>query len=200
MGRGIVILSHKRPDSVKTLKALRRLGYDGPFVIVVDDKDPTLSRYKELYPDNLFIFSKAAIAKEIDVMDQGGTDKVVLFARQAAWYAAEEFGFDEFLELDDDYEWFAFVRTPEGRFHAKGLTVARLPATQVFNAYWDALASMPPRVLTIAISQTGDYMHKRQDVPWSFPRNRLRKAMNAFFLRLDRRFDWIGRFNEDVNA
>ena len=35
-----LILTHGRPDNVKTVDALAKHGYTGPWALVIDDEDP----------------------------------------------------------------------------------------------------------------------------------------------------------------
>ena len=52
--------------------------------------------------------------------------------------------------------------------------------------------------LTVAWAQTGDFIGGMGSRVY---KERLtRKAMNSFFCRVDRKFDFIGRINEDVNT
>jgi len=52
--------------------------------------------------------------------------------------------------------------------------------------------------LTVAFAQTGDFIG---GVTSRVYKERLtRKAMNSFFCRTDRKFDFLGRINEDVNS
>ena len=64
----VFIISHKRPE-VKTLETLKKLGYSKDYFIVVDDKDPTIPQYQELYGDHVLIFSKEELIKEEDTID-----------------------------------------------------------------------------------------------------------------------------------
>ena len=52
--------------------------------------------------------------------------------------------------------------------------------------------------LTVAFAQGGDYIGGIGSRVWSEQLSR--KAMNTFFCKTDRRFDFIGRINEDVNT
>lgn len=52
--------------------------------------------------------------------------------------------------------------------------------------------------LTVAFAQGGDFIGGISSKVW---KERLsRKAMNTFFCKTSRRFDFIGRINEDVNT
>ena len=65
---GIFIVSHARAEEVldNTLKVLQRGRYTGQWWIVVDDEDPQLDLYKELWSKRLLIFSKKEMLDTID--------------------------------------------------------------------------------------------------------------------------------------
>ena len=52
--------------------------------------------------------------------------------------------------------------------------------------------------LTVAFSQTGDFIGGQSSKV--FREKLTRKAMNSFFCKTSRRFDFLGRINEDVNT
>ena len=52
--------------------------------------------------------------------------------------------------------------------------------------------------LTVAFAQGGDYIGGVSSTVWK--KQLARKAMNTFFCKTSRRFDFIGRINEDVNT
>jgi hypothetical protein len=62
----VFILSHGRPDRVETLGALERAGYTGRTYIVIDDEDPQGEEYRKRYGEKVLVFSKEAVAREID--------------------------------------------------------------------------------------------------------------------------------------
>lgn len=42
-----LILTHGRPDNVHTVKTLRKCGYTGDIIIVLDNEDPKIDRYRK---------------------------------------------------------------------------------------------------------------------------------------------------------
>ena len=52
-----LILTHGRPDNVHTIKTLRKCGYTGDIIIVLDNEDPKINRYRKNY-ENIYVFDK----------------------------------------------------------------------------------------------------------------------------------------------
>ena len=67
----------------------------------------------------------------------------------------------------------------------------------VFEAFLKMLDS-DRRILTVAMAQGGDFIGGLKSGNWRKPV--MRKAMNTFFCDVTRRFDFLGRVNEDVNT
>lgn len=194
MKTGVLILSHERAERIATIKALRVAGYTGPYWIVVDDRDPQLDLYLRSHGRHVVTFSKAEYAARVDeLFNPTHPLDTPLYARQAAWDIAADLGLDVFLLLDDDYIYFAYIvndhRTKIPRY---GPCIGQFD--RIMHAFCSALASLPPQVVCLAFSQTGDNVGQRfVDHPVF-----LRKAMNAFFLMPSRCFDWLGIWNDDV--
>lgn len=188
---GVLILSHGRPDNVKTIKALRQANYTGKIKIVCDDLDETLNLYKEKYKDDIIVFDKNKKLKECDTMDNFGKTNIVLPARNSCHEIAKELGWDYFFELDDDYTEFAIRYPKEGK----------LPAYKIKNmdAILDEMIEFleVSNALCVCFSQGGDYIggadgkyvHKRLS----------RKAMNCYVCKTSKPFQFIGTINEDCN-
>lgn len=190
---GVLILSHGRPDNVKTYRTLRRSGYTGSIFIVVDNEDDTLDRYRELYGDQVVVFDKAEVAKRIDVGDNFPKRNSVIYARNASFDIADRLGLEWFLELDDDYTSFGYRF--DSRLRYVGRVTYRLD--EVFGAYLDYFKSIP--AASLALAQGGDFMGGDSRRGGQYI-NLMRKAMNSFFLSTRRRFRWHGRMNDDVNT
>lgn len=188
------ILSYKRPDRVITYNTLRRQGYTGQIVIVVSDDDPTLPEYQRRFGSQVVVFNKQEVAKRIDVGDNFGKWAAVVFARNAAFDIAQQLGIRYFLQLDDDYRYFAY------RYYDSYTHYERQCRNldRLFDITLEFFKSLPPYVVTVAFAQTGDYIGGRYG---TFARSVLkRKAMNTFFCDVERRFPFIGFLNEDVNT
>lgn len=80
----VFIPTYKRAHNVITYKMLRDGGYTGKIYLVIDDSDPEMDEYKKLYKDEVLVFSKEEMAKEV--------------------------GVKYYLVLDDDYSWFSYRR------------------------------------------------------------------------------------------
>jgi len=186
-----LILSHGRPDHVRTYGLLKRSGWTRPIYIVVDDQDKTLPQYQANFgKQNVIVFNKTAIAENVDTGDQGQDLASVLFARNAAWGIAKDLGLEYFLELDDDYSTFRY------RHDTNNKTTPIRSLDLLTDAIMDFLDVTNAKA--VAMSQGGDHMGGF--VGQAFRMGIKRKAMNAFFLKTDRQFDWYGILNDDVNT
>jgi hypothetical protein len=189
------ILTHGRPDNVKTYEQLRKQGYTGRIVIVVDDTDAKVNEYRERYGDEVFVFDKKAIAKKTDSGDNFDDLGSVVYARNACFEIAESLGILYFVQLDDDYNEFNFRFCDELKWVTRDISSRNLD--HVFGAFLSFLLSTPTN--TIAMAQGGDFIGGRAGRYGSEITLR-RKAMNSFFCETSRRFWFLGRFNDDVNT
>src|SRR3990167_215756 len=63
----VFILTHGRPDNVKTFATLKRCGYTGKVFFIVDNEDKTIEQYQKNYGiENVKVFDKKAMADNID--------------------------------------------------------------------------------------------------------------------------------------
>lgn len=189
----VFILSHGRSDRIYTLKSLKNGGYTGPVFIVIDNEDDQESEYIRRYGENnVVIFDKLERAKKTDTPDLSEDRRTIIYARNECFDIAERLGYRYFLELDDDYTAFMF-RYVEGwtmrSKNAKNLD-------EVFEAMLQFLDSSG--ALTVAFAQGGDMIGGAQAS--NFHKGLLRKAMNTFFCDTEKRFEFVGRINEDVNT
>lgn len=186
----IFILSHGRPNKIRTLKLLSKSGYTGKTYIIIDDEDKLGDEYIKNFGDSVITFSKAEIEKKIDTGDNFGDRRTILHARNACFDIAADLGLDYFLELDDDYNSFVFKKF-NGLQKRKDLK----NIDDVINLFVEFLKNT--EVKTIAFSQNGDHIGgENENILTEFKR----KAMNSFFCKTDRRFWFRGTFNEDVNT
>lgn len=186
-----MILTHGRPDRVHTLKSLRKHGYTGRVVIVIDNEDKTAPEYRRLYGDMVQEFDKPAMAKRIDEGDNFGDRRAIIYARNAAFDIAERIGVQHFVQLDDDYVRFKHMRDGSGNYCDKGAH----DLDSVFCAVLSYFRSIP--ALSVALAQSSDFPGGPACSTWHIVK---RKAMNSFFCSTDRRFEFSGRINEDVNT
>lgn len=188
------ILTHGRADRVYTYDTLRRGGYTGPIVLVIDDEDSQADEYRRRYP-RVVTFSKAAVARTFDEGDNFGDRRSIVYARNACFDIARALGFRYFVELDDDYDSGFYLRF-DSQFRYGYTERIKHSLDSVFDAVLDFYKAIP--AASVALSQGGDHIggnSGRTQVP------RLkRKAMNSFFCSTDRPFQFFGRINEDVNT
>lgn len=193
----VFILSHGRPDKVKTFESLRRQGYTGKVVLVVSDDDDQKDKYCDLFPC-VEIFNKVKIAETFDLADNfTGKDGVVVYARNACFGIARKLGFKYFMELDDDYTFFQHRIYPESsEIAARPVKIRNLD--KVFKALLVFYKSI--NAASIAMAQGGDYIGGADNHTMARRPTLFRKCMNSFICSTDREFRFVGRINEDVNT
>lgn len=188
------ILTHGRPDNVRTYATLRRHGYTGPVCLIVDDEDATLPEYRARYGDAVVVFAKAKVAAETQWADNlPGYGGVVLPARNACFGIARDLGVRYFIQLDDDYT--AFFRMFDERDDYSKRHILDLDT--VFAVMLRFYQDTP--FASVAMMQGGDFLGGRWGRYTSAIRM-YRKAMNSFLCSTDRPFAFVGRVNEDVNT
>lgn len=191
----VFILSHGRPNNVITYNTLRRQGYTGKIYLILDDSDKTINEYKDLFGDDIIIFSKKDYKDKFDIMDNFDNDKVIVYARNACYDIARKLGLDYFFEYEDDYTNFQY-RYIEGE-SLKGITIKNLD--KIFDLMINCIEET--NINTIAFAQGGDFIGGAG----AFKSNSFkRKAMNSFVFKVnkDKKDDilFIGRMNDDVNT
>jgi hypothetical protein len=187
------ILTHGRPDNVRTYSALKRSGYTGKIYLIVDDEDTTLPEYEKKYGKQVIIFSKDEISKTFDQADNFTDRRSIVYARNACFDIAKGLGIRYFIQLDDDYSSFSYKF--DNNLEQKERGIKQLD--KVFDALVDYYKNIP--ALTIAMAQGGDFLGGDKG---RFKKNLhlMRKAMNSFICDTTRPFKFIGRINEDVNT
>jgi hypothetical protein len=189
----VLILTHGRADRVYTLKTLSRQGYTGPVILVVDNEDDQVDEYIRRYgKENVVVFDKGKRAETTDVADVVPDHRSVVYARNESFDIAEKLGYRYFLELDDDYSEFMYR-------YADGDKLAMKKATDLDTLFEYMLRFLDDTgAVTVAFAQGGDMIGGTQNR--NFRIRILRKAMNTFFCDTHKRFDFVGRINEDVNT
>lgn len=187
------ILTHGRANKVLTYDTLRKSGYTGDVVIVIDDEDEQRKQYEKKFgKKNVEVFSKDAMGGTFDAGDNFGTKKVIIFARNICHDIAIKRGYKYYIELDDDYKSF------EWRYE-KGDSLLGIPVKnldRVLEAMVDYYEST--NILTLAMGQGGDYVGGKESTTWK--QGTKRKAMNSFICSVERPFKFVGHINEDVNT
>ena len=63
----VFILTHGRPDNIKTTSTLKKCGYTGRIYYILDNEDKTIDQYvKNFGEENVKVFDKQAIADKVD--------------------------------------------------------------------------------------------------------------------------------------
>lgn len=188
----IFILSYNRKDNNITYKTLQDYNITTPIYVVVGDDDPDLDGYKEKYKDRLVVFSKKEIRPIVDMCDNFGKTKCVVYARNAIFKIAKELGIDYFCVLDDDYKRFSY-RRPFGDV-LKGFQVKDLQ--YCINASFNYLMKTP-NLDCFAWCQEGDFIGGAASFDGIGCK---RKIMNCFFFKTDVPIRFMGSINEDLSA
>lgn len=181
----VFILTHGRPNNIKTLTALNRSGYTGRIYYIVDNEDRYINEYIKNYgTEYVKIFDKKMMADHIDEGNNFDERRTITHARNASFYIAKNLGIKYFVQFDDDYGSFLF-RYKEGGKSIKDIN-------KVFDYFIEFYKNT--NILSISFSQGGDHIG-------GFNKTMLkRKCMNSFFCSTDRIFEFIGAMNEDVNT
>lgn len=187
------ILTHGRADNVITYESLKKHGYTGDIVFVIDDEDVQRQKYFDNFgKERVQVFSKSEIAKKFDQMDTSNDRRCIVYARNACFDIAEKLKYKYFIELDDDYTKFEMRKEKDGKLMHYPIMNLDLLFEKMIQFYEDS------DCLTVAMAQGGDFIGGLGSSVYT--KKVARKAMNSFICRTDRRFNFIGRVNEDVNT
>lgn len=192
----VFILTHGRPNNIKTTSTLKHCGYTGRIYYIVDNEDKTINKYIENFGiENVKIFDKKFYADNIDEGNNFDERRTIIHARNACFDIAKELGITYFLELDDDYTSF------EWRYESndgKKLLVHKINNLDIIiNLFLNFYKNT--RFVSIAFAQGGDFIGGVKN-PYIIKRLLMRKGMNSFFCSVKRRFQFVGAMNEDVNT
>jgi hypothetical protein len=138
-------------------------------------------------------FNKAKVAKEFDIMENNGSLRGVVYARNASFEIARRLGLKYFMQLDDDYRQFQYRFDGELAYNYKAME----NMDRVLEHMLDFFESSGCN--SIALAQGGDYIGGDQSANAECIQLK-RKCMNSFICSVDRPFKFLGRINEDVNA
>jgi hypothetical protein len=181
----VFILTHGRPNNVRTYKTLQECGYSGKVYLIVDNEDKTIHEYyRKFGQEKVIVFDKKEIADRIDEGNNFDNRKVILHARNACFEIARVIGIKYFIELDDDYYYFGY------RYDSGAKKIKNLDA--VFDILLQFYLTTP--IKSIAFSQGGDHIGGFSNIKLK------RKCMNSFICSTDRPFQFVGSINEDVNT
>lgn len=189
----VYILSRGRSDRVYTFDTLNQCGYHGKIFIVCDDGDKELAEYKNRF-ENVVVFSKDDYEGKFDIGDNGGDNRVVVYARNAMRDIAKQTGYRYYVVLDDDYKSFDFRYANEENTKLLATKVQNLD--EVFSAFFDFLDVSG--AVTVCMAQGGDFIGGVNG--GVYKKKLLRKAMNVWFCDTEKHFQFYGRINEDTTT
>ena len=90
----VFILTHGRADNVITATTLKRCGYSGKIVYVIDNEDETAEEYRERFgAENVYQFDKKAVSMTFDTMDLSEDRRTIVYARNVCFDIARELGY-----------------------------------------------------------------------------------------------------------
>lgn len=187
----VFILTHGRAENIITLKALEKAGYSGKTYLVIDDEDEQEGLYREKYREQVIQFCKKEAAERTDVMTPSRKRNAVVFARNECWNIAKQLGLTHFCVLDDDYKNFGIRYLCDGKL--KEAKIREIDS--IFDALIEFLDNSG--AITVCMAQGGDYIGGADG--GFFRKGLSRKAMNVWFMRTDRPFQYMGLTNEDTN-
>jgi len=184
----VFILTHGRPDNILTIKTLKKCGYTGKIYFIVDNEDKTINRYIANFGvEKVKVFNKKKYADNVDEGNNFDERRTITHARNACFDIAEGIGITYFIQLDDDYTQFMY-RFSDNLFNK--WVIKNLD--NVFDSFLNYYKSINARALSL--SQGGDHIG-------GFTITKLkRKCMNSFFCSTERRFQFVGAMNDDVNT
>jgi hypothetical protein len=186
----VLILTHGRPSNVITKKTLRKQGYTGRIVLVIDNEDKTANEYFETHGKDVVMFNKKEWANKCDEGNNFDERRTITHARNASFEIARELGYTYFIQLDDDYQFF------EWRF-IRGMNKVK-KIDYVFALMLSFYKSVP-NILSFAMAQGGDFIGGTGSKTFR-KATLMRKCMNSFICSVERPFKFIGAMNEDVNT
>lgn len=180
-----------RPHQVATYHTLRKLGYTGLIYLVADTTDIHNSEYQKLYGDEVIVFDKYAASKLYDSGDNSGDLRSTMYAANTIFEIAERLGIEYFFIMCDDYYEFHFMFAGH-----KGSALVN-DLDRLFYHMLDFYKSI--NALSIAFAQTGDFIGGIENEKGAY-RFSKRKAMNTLLCSIHRKFQFLGRMNEDVTT
>lgn len=193
----VFILTHGRPDNVKTLATLKKCGYTGKIYYIVDNEDKHIEAYKKNFGDEFVkVFNKKEMADNIDEGNNFDERRTITHARNACFIIAKELNIKYFIQLDDDYTAFDFRIDTESTENCGAIKPIK-KLDKVFDMLLNYYINIP--ALSIAFAQGGDFIGGINNGKGSYRFNK-RKCMNSFICSTDRPFNFIGAMNEDVNT
>lgn len=188
----VFIMVHDRPENCYTYKTLKKCGYTGDIFLVIDNDSNSFEHYKNIYGSAIIPFDKKSITYKYDSGDNSGDLRSTMYKANEIFDLAEQKGVEYFYIMCDDYYEFDYMFKDE----IKGMKLCR-NIDKVFDLTINFFKTT--KALSIAFAQTGDFIGGIDNGKGVY-RFSKRKAMNSFLCSTKRRFNFLGRMNEDVTT
>lgn len=198
MKSAIYICTHGRPSKQITHRMLRKAGYTGEIVLVIDNEDEHGKGYLEFVKgeDNtrIHVFDKRKIIDSTNTTNYPPNRKTILYAKNACEQFAKEDNCDCFVICDDDIPGFRY-RYVEGK-SCKSLTISD-NMDQIIDSHYKFLIESNVAATSFGIAQfyfTGancfnnDNMQKWR-IPYTF-----------VFRNIQHSIDWVSDYGEDITT
>lgn len=190
----VIVLCHKRPYDTTTPTTLRNCNYTGDIILLLDDEDDTIDEYRKVFPSvTIEIYSKDSLMRRVDSMDSTGDKRCAVYARNACFDVAEKYGYKYFCQMDDDYTTIPHRYIANSKLYRNNFS----NLDEVFSAYVDFM-SVNDKIGAVAFAEPGDFvggigsnLNKRKY---------LHKCMGSWICFTDRRLEFKGTMNDDVNT
>lgn len=176
----IYIISHNRPNCDTYFK-LRKLGFIGNIIVIIDYTDKHIETYKSLYKDKLRIFDKDKI--KIDLMDNFNEPKgIATYAREYCMQLSKEENQDYILMLDDDLIDIKYRYGKSGQKCIKNIN-------DVFNECIEFMENSNIDILTFG--SQNDYIGGKSK------EFNIGRGTNAYLIKTKSNIHFRGRYSED---
>lgn len=190
----VIVLCHLRPFKTTTPDTLRKSGYTGNIILLLDDEDTTYPQYVEQFPEyKIELYNKDEYMRMFDAMDNFKSKRCAVYARNACFDIAKRNGYKYFCQMDDDYTTIPYRYMRDGKLYRNNA----VNLDEVFNAYIEFMCTNE-NINAVAFAEPGDFvggcgsnLNKKYF---------LRKCMGSWICCVDRRFEFSGTMNDDVTT
>ena len=188
----VFILTHGRADKILTMNGVLKTGnYTGKWYMILDNEDDQYQKYVNKFgKEHVIVFNKNEVAQWTDTADNFNEHRAIIYARNQSFYIAKNLGLKYFMMLDDDFTGLHHRFIEDGQLKAKKVTNFDRLCEDMIQFLEDTGA------ITVAFCQAGDFIGGAQCKRYN--ERCIRKAMNSFFCKVDKPFQFVGTMNEDV--
>lgn len=190
----VIVLCHARPDDTTTPETLRKFGYTGKIILLLDDEDTTIDQYRNNFKDyTIETYSKDDKMKIIDSMDNTGDKRCAVYARNACFDVANKYGYRYFCQMDDDYTSIPYRFIENDKLYRSD----EVNLDEVFKAYIDFM-NVNDNIYSVAFAEPGDFTGGTGSK--LNQRNFLTKCMGSWICDVNKPLTFKGTMNDDVNT